>query len=76
MASPEASVQRTTTIVDVGTGLAVLVRSPGFTLVYDGGSNDDLARGPDNRFLAPTLDSKSLSECWQKSFKSFGRSYN
>src|SRR5262249_47834087 len=39
-------------IVDVGTGLAVLVRGPDFTLVYDGGSNDDLARGSDNRFLS------------------------
>jgi len=38
--------------VDVGTGLAVLVRGPDFTLVYDGGSNDDLARGPNNRLLA------------------------
>jgi competence protein ComEC len=38
--------------VDVGTGLAVLVRGPDFTLVYDGGSNDDLGRGTDNRFLA------------------------
>jgi len=39
-------------VVDVGTGLAVLVRGPDFTLVYDGGSNDDLGRGSDNRFLA------------------------
>ena len=36
----------------MGTGLGVLVRGPDFTLVYDGGSNDDLARGPDNRMLA------------------------
>jgi beta-lactamase superfamily II metal-dependent hydrolase len=39
-------------VVDVGTGLAALVRGPDFTLVYDGGSNDDLARGIGNRFLA------------------------
>jgi beta-lactamase superfamily II metal-dependent hydrolase len=39
-------------VVDVGTGLAIIVRGPDFTLVYDGGSNDDLARGPANRFLA------------------------
>ena len=39
-------------VVDVGTGLGVLVRGPDFTLVYDGGSNDDLARGPNNRMLA------------------------
>ncbi len=39
-------------VADVGTGLGVLVRGPNFTLVYDGGSNDDFARGADNRFLA------------------------
>ena len=39
-------------VVDVGTGLGVLVRGADFTLVYDGGSNDDLARGPDNRMAA------------------------
>jgi beta-lactamase superfamily II metal-dependent hydrolase len=39
-------------IVDVGTGLGILVRGPDFTLIYDGGSNDDLARGPANRMLA------------------------
>lgn len=38
--------------VDVGTGLAILVRGQDFTLVYDGGSNDDLARGTNNRLLA------------------------
>jgi beta-lactamase superfamily II metal-dependent hydrolase len=38
--------------VDVGTGLGILVRGPDFTLVYDGGSNDDLARGSSNRMLA------------------------
>ena len=39
-------------VVDVGTGLGILVRGPDFTLVYDAGSNDDLARGDRNRFLA------------------------
>ena len=39
-------------VIDVGTGLAILVRGQDFTLVYDGGSNDDLARGTDNRMLA------------------------
>jgi competence protein ComEC len=39
-------------VVDVGTGLGILVRGEDFTLVYDGGSNDDLARGPANRMLA------------------------
>lgn len=38
--------------VDVGTGLATFVEGPDFTLVYDGGSNDDYALGPRNRFLA------------------------
>jgi len=39
-------------VVDVGTGLAILVRGQDFALVYDGGSNDDLARGTANRLLA------------------------
>lgn len=38
--------------IDVGTGLAVLVRGPDFTLLYDAGSNDDLALGDNNRTLA------------------------
>ena len=38
--------------VDVGTGLATFVEGPDFTLVYDGGSNDDYALGTGNRFLA------------------------
>lgn len=38
--------------VDVGTGLGILVRGPDFTLVYDAGSNDDLALGDKNRMLA------------------------
>lgn len=38
--------------IDVGTGLAVLIEGPDFTLLYDGGSNDDLARGPANRLTA------------------------
>jgi competence protein ComEC len=39
-------------VVDVGTGLAVFVEGPDFNLIYDGGSNDDEAIGPDNRFVA------------------------
>jgi beta-lactamase superfamily II metal-dependent hydrolase len=39
-------------VVDVGTGLGILVRGPDFTLVYDAGSNDDDAQGPRNRMLA------------------------
>jgi len=38
-------------VVDVGTGLAVLVQGPDFSVLYDGGSNDDLRLGPDNRLL-------------------------
>ena len=47
-----ASPVYTVDVVDVGTGLGILVRGPDFTLVYDGGSNDDLARGAGNRMLA------------------------
>ena len=39
-------------VIDVGTGLSVLVRGPDFTMVYDGGSNDDLAHGAGNRVLS------------------------
>ncbi len=39
-------------LIDVGTGLAVFVEGPGFTLLYDAGSNDDTARGPQNRVTA------------------------
>lgn len=38
--------------VDVGTGLAVYVQGEDFNLVYDAGSNDDLARGAGNRFVS------------------------
>jgi competence protein ComEC len=39
-------------LLDVGTGLSVLVRGDDFNLLYDGGSNDDRALGPKNRLLA------------------------
>ena len=51
-APPPTAPTFTIDVVDVGTGLAVLVRGPDFALVYDAGSNDDLARGPNNRMLA------------------------
>jgi len=38
--------------IDVGTGLSVLVRGADFNLLYDAGSNDDLARGDKNRAMA------------------------
>jgi competence protein ComEC len=39
-------------LIDVGTGLSVLVDGPGFAILYDAGSNDDTALGPRNRVLA------------------------
>lgn len=42
--------------IDVGTGLSVFVRGPGFALLYDAGSNDDLAKGDRNRVLAYLRD--------------------
>lgn len=39
-------------VIDVGTGLAVFVEGAGFTMLYDGGSQDDLADGADNRIVA------------------------
>lgn len=38
--------------IDVGTGLAILVEGPDFTLLYDAGSNDDTAREERNRVVA------------------------
>lgn len=38
--------------IDVGTGLAVFVEGSDFTLLYDAGSNDDTARGENNRVVA------------------------
>jgi beta-lactamase superfamily II metal-dependent hydrolase len=51
-ASGTAEGSVTIDVVDVGTGLAILVRGNQFALIYDGGSNDDLARGESNRFLS------------------------
>ncbi|NJR80268.1 MBL fold metallo-hydrolase [Sphingomonas corticis] len=39
-------------VIDVGTGLAVFVEGPGFAMLYDAGSQDDLAMGRDNRVVA------------------------
>jgi competence protein ComEC len=39
-------------VIDVGTGLATFVESQDFTLLYDGGSQDDLAMGAANRIAA------------------------
>ncbi len=55
VAPPLATRAETTFVlhaVDVGTGLALLVEAGDFALVYDAGSNDDLATGPANRFVA------------------------
>jgi competence protein ComEC len=39
-------------IVDVGTGLGTIIEGDDFLAIYDGGSNDDIARGSKNRLLA------------------------
>lgn len=39
-------------VIDVGTGLATFIEGPGFTMLYDGGSQDDLAMKEENRILA------------------------
>lgn len=39
-------------VIDVGTGLAVFVEGPGFALLYDAGSQDDLHDGEENRVVA------------------------
>jgi beta-lactamase superfamily II metal-dependent hydrolase len=39
-------------VIDIGTGLATFIEGPGFTMLYDGGSQDDLATKEDNRILA------------------------
>jgi len=39
-------------MMDVGTGLAIFVQGEDFSLLYDAGSNDDLATGASNRALA------------------------
>lgn len=39
-------------VIDVGTGLAVFVEGKDFALLYDAGSQDDLAQGPNNRVVA------------------------
>lgn len=39
-------------VIDVGTGLAVFVEGQDFALLYDAGSQDDLAQGSGNRVVA------------------------
>jgi len=51
-APPAATATYSIDAIDVGTGLAILVQGSDFTVLYDGGSNDDLARGSNNRLLA------------------------
>lgn len=50
--APSADVTYELHAIDVGTGLAVLVRGADFDLLYDAGSNDDMARGDNNRAIA------------------------
>jgi competence protein ComEC len=49
---PEHRPAFTVHAADVGTGLAVFVEGEDFSLVYDGGSNDDTAIGDKNRLTA------------------------
>lgn len=39
-------------VIDVGTGLSVFVEGPGFTMLYDAGSQDDTRKGERNRVIA------------------------
>ena len=39
-------------VIDIGTGLAIFIEGTDFAMLYDGGSQDDLAKGKDNRILA------------------------
>lgn len=39
-------------VIDIGTGLAVFIEGKDFAMLYDGGSQDDLAKGKDNRIVA------------------------
>lgn len=48
---PGTPIAFTIDVVDVGTGLALFVSGEDFHLLYDGGSNDDLARGEANRLV-------------------------
>ena len=48
--SPVGDEEFSVDLIDVGTRLAILVRGSDFALLYDGGRNDDMAYGVDNRF--------------------------
>jgi competence protein ComEC len=53
-------------LIDVGTGLAVLVRGADFTFLFDGGSNDDAKTGVNNRllaYLASAIGPSSVEGC-------------
>lgn len=39
-------------VIDVGTGLAIFIEGPDFAMIYDAGSQDDLADAADNRVIA------------------------
>lgn len=49
---PASAGNFTIDVVDVGTGLSVFVHGPDFSVLYDGGSNDDLRTEPNNRLSA------------------------
>lgn len=50
--APATSGETKVHVIDVGTGLAVFIEGPDFTMLYDAGSQDDLADGPSNRVVA------------------------
>jgi len=53
-------------LIDVGTGLAVLVRGADFTFLFDGGSSDDFSGGRNNRlvaYLTAALGPSSIDNC-------------
>lgn len=51
-AAPPAAGTFVVHAIDVGTGLSIFVEGHDFALLYDAGSNDDFARGANNRVLA------------------------
>jgi competence protein ComEC len=39
-------------VIDIGTGLSVFIEGGDFAMLYDGGSQDDLAKGDENRIVS------------------------
>lgn len=51
-AAPAPTGNYTMDVIDVGTGLSILIQGDDFVVLYDGGSNDDIVLGPGNRLVA------------------------